>query len=269
MRRGAFSLIEILVVLTVVTVLMALTVPALRRVRAQGDTLTCQSRQRDLLLRFLQYDTDYGTLPFGMNSDPIQNPPGGVAGNDLDPFAWWWFHYLGYRTPDAYNSQYPLVCPAKRLKSEILQKNVLWANYGVNSSLCRSPLSTSRLKSVRAMHPYAVQSIRSPGSTGLLLDSGYTVVNWYYATLNPPQQIFITMRPWTSYVPGLSINREPDRHLLDVQRDDAVQGRHPARTINTGYVDGHVQQIAAEASRVTREGDSYRGIKPFWDPLQH
>lgn len=267
MNRRAFTLIEILVVMTVVTVMMGLTVPAVRRVRAQGHKLVCQTRQRGLLLQFLQYDGDYGTLPFGMNGNPVVNPPGGVAGTEVDPYAWWWFHYLGYPTPDAFHDQKVLTCPAKQLDSDILQENVLWGNFGVNSSLCRSPLSSSRLRSARAPKPYAVQALRSPGRTALLLDSGYSVINWYHATLNPPQKIFLAIRKWASYVPGLSINREPDKYLLDVQVADAVTGRHPGKTINTGFTDGHVAQIPAEASLVRQDGDAYQGVNPFWDPL--
>lgn len=267
MRRFAFSLVELIVVIAVVTSLMAVTVPVVQHARSLGRALVCQTHQRELLLGLLAYDTEYSTLCYGLNSDPVVIPPGGVAGSNLDPFAWWWFHYIGYRTPDGFQSQAPLTCPEKDLASPGLKMNVLWGNYGVNWSLCRSPLSSSRLKSARAERPCAVQNIKSPGQTALLLDSGYAVINWYHATPRPPQKVFVDNWPWASYVPGLSINQQPEKYLLDVQKDDAMEGRHPNKTINTGYVDGHVDRINAEQSLVTQEGDAYFGVKPFWDPF--
>lgn len=267
MRRVAFSLVELLVVMAVVTSLMALTVPVVRRVRGQGRALKCQTHQRELLLRLLAYDIDNGTLPYGLNSDPIVNPPGGLAGTSLDPFAWWWFHYLGLRTPDGFQTQGQLTCPEKKLISPGLKTNVLWGNYGVNWSLCRSPFSSSRLKSARAQRPCAVQNIKLPGQTALLMDSGYAVINWYHATPRPPQKIFVDNWPWASYVPGLSVNQHPEKYLLDVQKDDAIEGRHPNRTVNVGYVDGHISRISAENSLVVSEGEIYFGVKPFWDPF--
>jgi len=267
MRRFAFTLIELIVVIAVVAFLMALTVPVVHRVRAQSKAMVCQARQRELLLAFIQYDGEHETLPFGMNSDPEVIPPGGVAGTSIDSFAWWWFHYLGYRTPDAFHAQSMLICPAKRLESLALQANVLWGNYGANWSLCRSPLSSSILKSARAKKPYSIRIIKSPVQTMLIMDSGYAVINWYHAALSPPQKVLIEKLKWASYVPGLSINQLPEKYVLDVQKTDAIEGRHPGKTVNMGYVDGHVERIRAENSRIVQDGDTYHGVKPLWDPL--
>jgi prepilin-type N-terminal cleavage/methylation domain-containing protein/prepilin-type processing-associated H-X9-DG protein len=267
MRRFAFTLIELIVVIAVVASLMALTVQGVHRVRAQGKAMVCQARQRELLLGFIQYDGEHQTLPFGMNSDPGVLPPGGVAGTSLDSFAWWWFHYLGYRTPDVINPTTALMCPAKRLESLALQANVLWGNYGVNWSLCRSPLSSSILKNARAKAPYRLSTIKSPVQTMLIMDSGYAVINWYHAALSPPQKVFLENMKWASYVPGLSINRSPEKYLLEVQKTDAIEGRHPGQTVNTGFVDGHIDRIIAETTLVDKSGDTYFKVKPFWDPL--
>ncbi len=268
MRRVAFSLVELIVVMAVVTSLMALTVSVVRRVRSQGRALKCQTHQRGLLLQLLAYDIDNGTLPYGLSGDKLTFPRGGRAGGHLDPSAWWWFHYLGMRTPNIFQPQDQLTCPEKNLESQRLNRNVLWGNYGVNWSLCRSPHSSSGLNSVRARRPYTVQNIKSPGGTALILDSGYAVINWYHATRVPPQKVFVDNNSWASYVPGLSTNQHPEKYLLDVQKDDAIAGRHPNRTINVGYVDGHVDRIEAEQSLVVQEGDDYFGVTSFWGPLE-
>jgi len=69
----------------------------------------------------------------------------------------------------------------------------------------------------------------------------------------------------TAYVPGLSINR--DRDLLPGQIQDAIGGRHPSKTVNVGFVDGHVDRTKADDLLVEKTGeDQYCNRVPTWDP---
>jgi prepilin-type N-terminal cleavage/methylation domain-containing protein len=57
-HRG-FTLIEMLVVITVITLLAAILMPVLERVRARADITSCTSNVKQILLAFHQYTQDY------------------------------------------------------------------------------------------------------------------------------------------------------------------------------------------------------------------
>lgn len=59
----AFSLIELLVTLTLIAILMALAVPSLSRSRAAARTLVCISNLRQCHLSITAYSLDWDTLP--------------------------------------------------------------------------------------------------------------------------------------------------------------------------------------------------------------
>lgn len=67
-RRRAFTLVEMLVVMGIFTLLMAILVPALQRVRAAADRLICASQLRQIGLALHHYHVDYSRLPPGVKS---------------------------------------------------------------------------------------------------------------------------------------------------------------------------------------------------------
>jgi prepilin-type N-terminal cleavage/methylation domain-containing protein/prepilin-type processing-associated H-X9-DG protein len=68
MNRRAFTLVELLAVLGVVTVLVSLAIPAVQKVRAAADKLACASQLRQIGLAIHVYHNDYGIIPAGINS---------------------------------------------------------------------------------------------------------------------------------------------------------------------------------------------------------
>ena len=94
-RRRAFTLVELLLVIAVISLLIALLIPALRIAREQGHRTVCLSNHRQLTLAWIAYATEHDSKlvcgkAFGYQ---IRSPGGsrktvdirGWAGSDLSP----------------------------------------------------------------------------------------------------------------------------------------------------------------------------------------
>jgi prepilin-type processing-associated H-X9-DG protein len=89
------------------------------------------------------------------------------------------------------------------------------------------------------------------------------MINWWHATDAPPVFLDSTIED-TAYIPGLWINK--DRVLWSGQEHDAINGRHPNKTVNVGYVDGHISRTKADDLFVEKTDDSYKNRSPLWAP---
>jgi len=81
-KKEAFTLIELLVVIAVISILMAILVPALRKARDQGRRIVCTSNVRTLITAWYMYQSDNdgklvnGNVP---ESDLFEDPPEGAC----------------------------------------------------------------------------------------------------------------------------------------------------------------------------------------------
>jgi prepilin-type N-terminal cleavage/methylation domain-containing protein/prepilin-type processing-associated H-X9-DG protein len=91
LARPGFSLVELLVVISILALLAAILFPVLAQAREASRRSVCASNLRQLGVAFLMYAADYDeTLP--------------LAGGDTDSTAW-----IDYRSPDQRGGIYPYV----------------------------------------------------------------------------------------------------------------------------------------------------------------
>jgi prepilin-type N-terminal cleavage/methylation domain-containing protein/prepilin-type processing-associated H-X9-DG protein len=271
MARRGFTLIEVLVVISIIVVLVGLLVPVSNSVRQQARSTTCQSNVRQLQISLQAYETENGTLPYGFD---LSRRPGPFPGSS-DPYSgttvidlpgWWWLNYLKLQVRPASYYREPGMpeCPSKRQEDPTFEWDNLCGNYGVNRALCVSAQDMPPYASAYVHPPVSTSALRQPGSTLLVLDAGYALICWWQATSQPPVRLG-NLAADTAYVPGLDINN--DRLLRPGQILDAVGGRHPKKTVNIGFADGHTERKRAQVLLVDKtDKDTYANKTPLWEP---
>ncbi len=71
LRKKGFTLIELLVVIAIIALLMAIVMPALRRVKESAKSLLCQTNTKGLVSAWHVYATEYdGEMPGSWNYHP-------------------------------------------------------------------------------------------------------------------------------------------------------------------------------------------------------
>jgi prepilin-type N-terminal cleavage/methylation domain-containing protein/prepilin-type processing-associated H-X9-DG protein len=266
MRYRAFTLVELLVVISVIALLAALSFPVFSRSREKAKSIACRANIHELLVSLTAYDSEHQSLPYGFNVRMGANPPGGYVGSVVvwDAPGWWWFHYAGVIRGKSRAGTKLLQCPAKRLDNPTLNNDLLCGNYGVNRALCKVPAICSRrlYSNDFAGAPLSIASLKQPGSTLLIADSGYSLICWWNATAAPPCSLDPNCIEDTSYVPGLEINK--NKGLKAGQTADAVNGRHPNQMVNIGFADGHADPKPAGDLLVEKTEDGRYTNTGLW-----
>jgi prepilin-type N-terminal cleavage/methylation domain-containing protein/prepilin-type processing-associated H-X9-DG protein len=70
-KRTAFSLLELLVVIAIILLLLALLMPAIQKVREAANKVTCQSNLKQIGLALHHYHHDYHRFPPAIQHKPI------------------------------------------------------------------------------------------------------------------------------------------------------------------------------------------------------
>jgi len=264
MRRSGLTLIELLVTIGIVAALIAVLIPSLHRSRIQARATICTSNIRQLSFALGTYASDNDRFPCGFDNTPTEPPPGGYPGyHQYNRMGWWWFNYLEGLYEKNMGRWTVLQCPFKNLQHPKLKDDILCGNYGVNLTICKMSSGRARWKEFIG-EPLTSIEVPRPSQTLLLVDSGYAIISWLHASDIPPVPLNNSVVEDTAYVPGLKINK--DRLLWPGQNYDALYGRHPRKTVNIGYLDGHVELTRADDLLVKKSSEGYRNLVPLWCP---
>ncbi|MEN6424164.1 MAG: prepilin-type N-terminal cleavage/methylation domain-containing protein [Phycisphaerales bacterium] len=271
MRSRGFTLVELIVVMAIVLLLTALSMPILQHVRERARTVLCAGQVKQLLQGLLNYQAGNDAFPYGFcaSTGRMESPEhyAGIAG-PVDLAGRWWFDYsqrIDHATGDGVKL---LTCPSRRQVGSLLSLDMLCGNYGANLSIFRVKQYTPPYENgFSGDHPLP-REISRPAETLLLADSGYGLISWWHATSEPPLRLPPpAFAPGGlqhgAYVPGMGINA--GRILLPGQRDDAIGGRHPNRTVNVGFADGSAALKMADTLLVRKSQDCWDN-SPLWEP---
>jgi len=263
MRGMGFTLVELLVVIAVIAVLMGILVPILYTAREQARAVKCGSNLKQLSLLLTAYASENETFPYGFDDSefgmvwPLPRYPGNAM---YDWLGWWWFTSLGGGLMDYTDPKSIFWCPSRNIQDMGPKVNILCGNYGANRAICKDAPGIIRGEFIGT--PLALYLIRRPSDTLLITDSGYSLISWKGVTNAPVRPFENTDREGSFYVPGVGINKE--RFILPGQQADAIDGRHLNRTVNVGFVDGHISRLKADDLLVEEIDGEYINRYTLW-----
>ncbi len=264
MGRRAFTLIELLVVIAIIALLIAILVPSLQYLKQHANAVLCSSNIRQLVLGLVMYETENETFPYAFDDTLLEPPPRGHPGNfAFDRKGWWWFNYISDYSRKNKGTKAVLWCPSRQVKNIRLKDYVLHGNYGVNRSICKSFDDIQSHRKELVGTPLSGSDVPHPGQTLLIVDSGYSLISWWHVTNVPPIPLGSNIED-TAYLPGLEINK--DKNLWPGKEWDAINGRHPNKTVNVGFADGHVNRTKADDLFVEKTEANYKNRIPLWLP---
>ncbi len=265
MSRTGFTLIELLVVLAVILILIGVLIPVLHATKQQTQAVLCTSNVKQLSLALSIYDQTNGMFPHGFDDYELGDeiPSAGYPGDPVkDGTGLWWFHFLGDIAEDHRRRDSPIWCTSRKVKEPGLRVNVLCGNYGVNRAICRDAQEIGSSGFVG--RPLGSNQIRHSSLTLLVADSGYSLISWQGAAMMSGPCYENIRREGAFYVPGISINEA--RAISQGFEDDAVGGRHPNRSVNIGFADGHCERVEAEKLLVEMVAGTWKNRTPLWLP---
>ena len=153
--RSGFTLVELLVVIAVLTMLMALLVPALSAAREQGRRAVCLGNLRHLQIGWVRYADDYdGELVYCRSWQP-------TIGRSREPKKPWLF---GFALPEE-----PLDFSSQVQWQELVKQGALWPYVG-NLQQYACPATPRQLRIVTN-----VESVNEPSMARMPIRVSYSM----------------------------------------------------------------------------------------------
>ena len=206
--RRAFSLMELLVSLAILTILAAIALPALSQAQARARQVTCSSNLYQLGRAALQYAADYDeALPLTSHSGPAHA---------------WGITLRAYGVTPALR-----ICPGDPLASvRLAQGGTSYAwNENLLSELPKSH-EAGTSQGVAYIAPPRLDQLNQPTRTLLLIEqSGLSGTD-----------------TWGDHIHNRAWQRHPKR-LLEMLQSDLALRRHPGGVLAT-CADGHLQHFS-------------------------
>jgi prepilin-type processing-associated H-X9-DG protein len=256
-------------VIGIIAFLLAVLVSVFSLAGQRARSVICQGNIRHIGLAFDLYHTTHDAFPSAFVFK-IVSPESGRTNVDhsMDWGGLWWPYALEM-TPDRYSSRkHTLRCPSKNYTEFKFKYNDLWGNYGANWSICKSPSEDIASFSPEfSGAPTKRTSIRRPDKTLLIADSGHALLAWVHTLpdshARAPKSSYDAFN--MAYVPGASVNAQ--KSLWPVLKEDAIAGRHPGKTVNCLFADGHTERKKADDLTVQPlDHGQFDNLTPLWKP---
>jgi len=201
--RGAFTLIELLLVIAIIAILAALLLPALAKSKAKAQGIACMNNMRQLTLAWIQYAyDDSDAIPYASAASGAGLPPNPRT----DPFVWV-TGVLDFNNANTSNWD-PTVD---------IEKSPLWPYCGKSTAIWRCPADPSFV--VPTSGPFMGQRVQRVRSMSIIIwqgGFGGLVPAGGYPGVSAP--------PWRVYLKLTDMVNPPGVHSLVFwdEREDAI-----------------------------------------------
>lgn len=269
-RPTGFSLVELLVVISIISVLVGLLLPAVQSARESARGTTCGSNLRQLGIALQNYvSANNGKLP-PMKVDDAARIAGGLANPFQNPYpgkSRYWFGEVdesqaaltlrldfqnGTLTPFMEGNVAAYQCPNFTAEAvDLVRFGRMATGFDYNSQLAPG--------TEYAWAPdYSSMSLKNrckQYTFGQVAESTRTIAFAESATVN-----FLAPYPLRENLGGLLVPQGKEGNPAD----PSVHFRHAGRTANVAFLDGHVERRAFQYRPSTWSGPDQRRFEQFY-----